>query len=187
MSATPIPPHSRVLAIDPGSRMVGYAVVSKSVQSQSTNSYLVHKFGTLKINPKKSFPERLFEIHTLITELIVTHQPTQFVLEKVFFAKDATAALKLGQARGVILLAGMQAALPVFEYSPNEIKSAVVGHGHATKEQVAKMVSLILRIKEFPSSDASDALAIAICHLNSYTYQNRVQQAQRLAGQEPNP
>lgn len=155
----------KVLGIDPGSRNLGYGLVSKN-GTKLTH----HASGTLKFNTKVESNERLLEIYTRAKELIQTHKPEHVAIEKVFFAKNVVSALKLGQARGVVILAVAEAGIPLVEYSPNEIKQATTGQGHADKEQVAKMVSLLLGVKEFETSDASDGLAIAICHLQNHGF-----------------
>lgn len=104
-------------------------------------------------------------------------KPEHVAIEKVFFAKNVVSALKLGQARGAAILAVAEAGIPIFEYSPNAIKQATVGFGHADKGQVATMVTRLLGVKDFASTDASDALAIAICHIHTYTYTSRLQKA----------
>ena len=166
----------KVLGIDPGSRLLGFGVVDKAGSKLSAQAY-----GTLRFNTKVEANERLLEIYLGVKKLIHEYKPEHVAIEKVFFAKNVVSALKLGQARGVAILAVAEASIPVFEYSPNEIKQATVGFGHADKEQVAKMVTRILGVKEFESTDASDALAIAICHLHTYTYTHRIAQAQKRA------
>jgi crossover junction endodeoxyribonuclease RuvC len=159
----------RTLGIDPGSRFLGFGVIEKNGTSLRVESY-----GTLRFDPKKSINERLPDIYEALVRLLEIHRPDHVAIEKVFFAKDVTAALKLGMARGCVILSVMQKGIPLFEYSPNEIKQATVGFGHADKDQVARMVSLLLGVRNFDRSDSSDALAIAICHLQSYTYRQRV-------------
>jgi len=156
------------LGIDPGSRLLGFGIVSKS-----GSKLTAHGFGTLRFNTKVELNDRLVEIHRGIVELIEKYRPSHLAIEKAFFAKNVVSALKLGEARGVVKLAAAQAGIPVFEYSPNAVKSATVGFGHADKDQVAKMVTRILGVKDFESADASDALAIAICHLHTYGYKSR--------------
>jgi crossover junction endodeoxyribonuclease RuvC len=140
---------------------------------------VAHAYGTLRFNTKIEANERLIEIYRGVKKLIEEFKPTHVAIEKVFFAKNVVSALKLGQARGAAILAVAEAEIPIFEYSPNAIKQAVVGFGHADKEQVAQMVTRLLGVKDFASTDTSDALAIAICHLHTYTYQNRIQKALR--------
>ena len=158
----------KTLGIDPGSRILGYGLVSKS-----GNSLSHHAHGTLKFNTKIDSNERLLEIYTRVKALIAEMNPDHVAIEKVFFAKNVVSALKLGQARGVVMLAVQEAGIPLFEYSPNEVKQATTGFGHADKEQIAKMVTLLLGVKDFSSADSSDALAIAICHLQTYHTKKR--------------
>jgi crossover junction endodeoxyribonuclease RuvC len=136
-----------------------------------------HAHGTLRFNTKVEANERLIEIYRGVKNLIEVHRPEHVAIEKVFFAKNVVSALKLGQARGVAMLAVVEAGIPLFEYSPNAIKQATVGFGHADKNQVAEMVTRLLGVKDFQSTDSSDALAIAICHLHTYQYQSRLQAA----------
>lgn len=162
----------QVLGIDPGSRNLGFGLIQKS-----GNKLSAVKWGTLRFDTKVEANERLLEIYQKIKILITELSPTHVAIEKVFFAKNVVSALKLGQARGVVILAVSELGIPIFEYSPNEVKSATTGFGHADKEQVAKMIQLLLGVKtkDLESLDSSDALAIAICHLQTYTYNARTQ------------
>ncbi len=164
----------KTLGIDPGSRNLGYGLVAKSGNRLQP---LAH--GTLRFDTKVESNERLLEIYRRVKALIEELRPDHVAIEKVFFAKNVISALKLGQARGVAILAVSEAGLPLFEYSPNAVKSATAGFGHAGKEQVAKMVTMILGAREFESSDASDALAIAICHLQTYGYMSKLKQIEK--------
>lgn len=154
----------RILGIDPGSRLLGYGCVD------ILGNQLRHvTHGTLRLantGGKAVIPleERLFLIYEGLSSVILEVQPTVLAIEKVFFAKNAASALKLGQARGVAIVTGRIHGLSIVEYSPSEIKQAVVGSGGADKTQVARMVSLLTGQKDFATMDASDALAIAICH-----------------------
>lgn len=113
-------------------------------------------------------PERLLEIYRQLNRIILLHRPESSAVEKLFFQRNVRTALSVGQARGVILLALAEARLPVFEYTPLEVKQAVVGYGGADKNQVQQMVRALLSLNEIPQpDDAADALAIAICHLHS--------------------
>ena len=123
--------------------------------------YLEH--GSLKLR-QASMPERLLELHQGLKKVIQRARPTEVAIEKVFVGASAQSALKLGQARGVAILASAEYNLAVLEYSPNQIKKAVVGRGHADKTQVMFMIKVILSLSEVPESDAADALAVAICH-----------------------
>lgn len=154
----------RILGIDPGSRLTGYGCVDLI----GTKLKLV-THGTLRLSNtggKAVVPleQRLLSIHNGLAEVIARYKPQIMVVEKVFFAKNAVSALKLGQARGAVILSGAIHGLEVVEYSPSEIKAAVVGHGGADKDQVARMVQLLVGKQDFATSDASDGLAIAICH-----------------------
>jgi crossover junction endodeoxyribonuclease RuvC len=115
-----------------------------------------------------AFSDRLFEIHSRLAELLVEYRPDAVAIESIFYAANVRSALKLGHARGVAMLAAAQARLPVVEYTPSEIKRAVVGYGRAEKHQVQHMVKLLLALPSVPTPhDAADALAVALCHLNS--------------------
>lgn len=160
------------LGIDPGSRLMGFGLVSKS-----GTSLKAHAHGTLRFNTKIDTNSRLLEIYVETKRLVQELRPTHVAVEKIFFAKNVVSALKLGAARGVALLAVTEAGIPIFEYSPNEVKQATTGFGHADKSQVAKMMSLLLGAENFESSDASDALAIAICHLHTHGYKSRLERA----------
>ena len=154
----------RILGIDPGSRLTGYGCIDL-IGNQLR--HVVH--GTLKLsntNGKSTIPleVRLLSIYQGLTEIIQAHRPQVLSVEKVFFAKNAVSALKLGQARGAVILTGMIHGLTIVEYSPNEVKQSVVGQGHADKKQVAKMVELLIGKRDFDTLDASDGLALAICH-----------------------
>jgi crossover junction endodeoxyribonuclease RuvC len=124
--------------------------------------------GAIKLSPREALPKRLSRISTRLAEIIAEHRPDQVAIEDVFYALNVKSALKLGQVRGVAMLAAATAGLPVAEYSPLTIKSSVVGYGRAEKQQVQHMVTRLLALAEPPQPmDASDALAIAICHLHT--------------------
>jgi len=145
-----------VLGIDPGSRLCGYGVID------GNGKYLAS--GTIKMSPGKPLHIRLGELHEGLVSVIEEFSPGSASVEKVFFAKSVRAALTLGHARGVAMLALVNAGVEVFEYSPLEIKKAVTGHGKADKRQVQAMVRQILGLDFSPSPDGADALAMAICH-----------------------
>ena len=162
----------KVLGIDPGSLVTGWGVV------EAVGGSVGHvACGTIATAGTRGQGIRLSRIYRGIQQVIVRYQPSEVSLEKVFFAHNAQSALKLGQARGVALLAAAENELDVYEYSSNEIKSAVVGYGHATKEQVQKMVGALLRVSGKLAADAADALAAAICHLHRQSFQSRVLEA----------
>lgn len=128
--------------------------------------------GVIALPKKEPLHIRLKQLHEDIRDIMKLYDPEQAVIEKVFFAKGIKAALHLGYARGVILLAVAEEDVVLQEYSPNEIKKAVVGYGRAEKRQVQKMVKTILSLDEEPSPDGADALALAICHLNTMNFRS---------------
>ncbi len=151
----------RVLGIDPGSRITGYGLLEIDHKQMS---YVASGC----IRPEAvGLPERLAEIYHGVHEVIATHKPEIFVIEEVFIARNPSSALKLGQARGVAIAAGVAHGLPVHEYASRTVKLAVVGTGRASKQQVQHMVRVILQLPGTPAADAADALAIAICHVNT--------------------
>ena len=163
----------RVLGIDCGTEYTGYGVVE--LHEDDRLVYL--DCGAIKVSPREPMPLRLSRICSRLQELIAEHHPDRVAIEDVFYAVNVKSALKLGQVRGVAMLAAASAGLEVFEYSPLSIKSAVVGYGKAEKHQVQQMVTRLLHLAEIPEpADAADALAIAICHL--HTAATRERQAQ---------
>jgi crossover junction endodeoxyribonuclease RuvC len=153
----------RIFGIDPGSDRTGYGCI----ETDGSRHRIVIA-GAIKIPAYIAFPEKLLKIHTGLTALLIECRPDCVAVESLFHAANARSALKLGHARGVAILAAVEAALPVAEYTPAEIKRAVVGYGRAEKQQVQQMVKLILGLAVAPTPhDAADALAVAICHVNS--------------------
>jgi len=153
----------RVLGIDPGTVTSGYGLVDGSGGKLGFVAA-----GGITTSAKLTFPERLKRIYDGLDGVMEEHNPDAVALESVFFAKNVQSALKLGHARGVAVLAAVNRGIPVFEYSALQIKQSVVGYGAAEKPQVQKMVKALLNLKELPKPhDASDALAAAICHINS--------------------
>lgn len=153
----------RILGIDPGSRVTGYGIVD--VQNGQLGFVAC---GTVRTNLKFPFAHRLNEIFDGINEVIQLHNPVAAAVEDVFLAANPRSALKLGHARGAAVVAAMQNGLAVHDYSPRAVKQAVVGYGQAEKAQVQHMVKIILGLTGAPSSDAADALAVAICHANQF-------------------
>lgn len=150
------------LGIDPGTRKMGYGLV------EGIGSRLIHiENGAIITKTDVHLSLRLKQIYDCLTELIEKYQPDVVSIEDIFYAKNVKSALKLGHARGVAMLAGANAGLEVFEYTPTAIKSAVVGFGRAEKGQVQQMVKMLLNLPEPPQEDAADALAAAICHINT--------------------
>ena len=154
----------RVLGIDCGTEYTGYGVVEQTGDGELR--CLVA--GAIRLSPREPMARRLDRIFAELSGLIATHRPELVAIEDVFYAVNVKSALKLGQVRGVAMLAAAAAGLEVCEYAPLAIKSAVVGYGRAEKPQVQQMVARLLRLAEVPESpDAADALAIAICHLHT--------------------
>ena len=154
----------RVLGIDCGGEYTGFGVV----EMQSNGKLFCRTCGAIKLSAKEALPVRLSRIYTQLGVVISTHQPDEVAIEDVFYALNVKSALKLGQVRGVAMLAAASAGLEVAEYSPLTIKSSVVGYGRAEKQQVQHMVTRLLDLSAPPEPmDASDALAIAICHLHT--------------------
>lgn len=152
---------SRILGVDTSLRSSGVAVIEGAGQQVRALS-----FGTIRNKPKDPHSVCLVRIHEQILELIDRFQPDAVAIEGVFFCKNPRTALILGQARGAVLTACALRGIPVREYAPRLVKQSVVGTGRAQKDQVAKMVMRMLNLKEQPSSDAADALAIALTHLH---------------------
>jgi crossover junction endodeoxyribonuclease RuvC len=148
----------RILGIDPGLRITGFGVIEKN---GSTLIYVAS--GRIK-SPDTDLPDRLKTILESLREVIATHLPQQVAVEKVFVNVNPASTLALGQARGTAICAAVDAGLPVSEYTALQVKQAVVGNGHAKKEQVQEMVKRLLKLSGAPSADAADALACAICH-----------------------
>ncbi len=153
----------RVLGIDPGSRITGYGIVEQA------GNRLVHvDNGAIFTDSAKDFPGRLKKIFDGLFAVITEYQPDEVAVENIFFSTNVQSALKLGQARGAAIVAAVHAGLPVAEYTALQVKQAVVGQGRAEKGQVQKMLKALLSLPEIAQADASDALAVAICHINSY-------------------
>lgn len=153
---------SLVLGVDPGSRKTGFGIVQSS---GGKVAYVAS--GVVKIRTELSLPERLNQIFENLTEIIEKYQPTEFAIECVFMSKSAGSALKLGQARGAAIVAATVQGLPVSEYEARKVKQSVVGTGAADKLQVQHMVKTLLKLTSTPQEDAADALAIALCHINT--------------------
>jgi len=153
----------RIFGVDPGSQRTGYGCV----ESDGSRHHIV-VYGTIHSPASAPFPEKLLAIHARLTTLLHECRPDSVAIESLFHAVNARSALKLGHARGVAMLAAVEAGLPVVEYTPAEIKRAVVGYGRAEKAQVQQMVKLLLRLPTVPTPhDAADALAVAICHVHA--------------------
>jgi len=153
---------SIILGIDPGSRITGYGVIQ---HVQGKFAYLGS--GCIRTTGE-TLPEKLKQIHAGVSEIIIQFQPDMFAIEEVFMGKNAASALKLGQARGAAIVAAVSRDLTVGEYTARQIKQAVVGTGAAEKEQVQQMVKSLLKLPGTPQADAADALAVALCHAQSF-------------------
>jgi crossover junction endodeoxyribonuclease RuvC len=167
----------RVFGIDCGTEITGFGVVD--LEESARQSRLVSKsIGAIRLLKSASLPARLDQVFRELTAEMERWQPDTVAIEEVFYSVNAKSALKLGQVRGVALLAAARLGIPIAEYAPLKIKSSVVGYGMATKEQVQFMVARLLELAELPQpADAADALAIAICHIHT---------AQTLAAQTHN-
>jgi crossover junction endodeoxyribonuclease RuvC len=153
----------KVFGIDPGSERTGYGCVI----TDGRRHRLV-ACGAISSPARTPFPERLHVIHAALVELLAECRPDCVAVESLFYASNARSALKLGHARGVAMLAAVEAGLPLVEYTPAEVKRAVVGYGRADKQQVQQMIKLLLGLAEAPTPhDAADALAVAICHVHN--------------------
>ena len=155
------------LGLDPGTATTGYGLV----RLHRDGSLEAVDFGVITTPKDLPAPERLDLLYRELLQLLETHRPQTAAVEKLFFQKNVSTAIGVGQARGVLLLALAQKGLDVAEYTPNEVKQAVAGYGSADKRQVQEMVRVLLTLPEIPRpDDAADALAVAICHLNTNRY-----------------
>ncbi len=158
-----------ILGIDPGSIKTGFGIIS---HQGGRSEYITS--GVIRL-PRKSLPERLKVIHDSVAEIVEQYCPQELAIEEVFLARDAKAAIKLGQARGAAIVACVNKDMPVYEYAAKSIKKAVVGTGNADKQQVQHMVKSLLKLPAAPSEDAADALAAALCH--AHTHQSMIRMA----------
>ncbi len=158
-----------VLGIDPGTASTGYGLI----REDEAGTIIAVDFGVVRTPSKEPLPQRLRQIYREIRKIVSLHQPDSGAVEKLFFQSNVRTAMSVGQGRGVAILALAEAEVPVSEYTPLEIKQAVVGYGNAEKHQVQHMVRALLNLDEIPRpDDAADALAVAICHLHSYRMQD---------------
>lgn len=157
----------RVLGIDPGTAITGYGVVEERAGELS-----LVECGVIRTPPEMGLPARLEEIYRAVQGLIARLAPAAVAVEALFFNTNVRTAFAVGQARGVCLLAAAQAHLPVYEYTPLQVKQAVVGYGRAEKQQIQEMVRLMLHLEDIPRpDDAADAVAVAICHHHMWRMQ----------------
>lgn len=148
---------SVILGVDPGSNITGYAILAGGGQPKLLD------VGCIRL-PREPFAVRLGLIFERLSEIIQTHAPDEMAIEDVFMARNAASALKLGQARGAAICAGAAAGLPVSEYTPTQIKSAIVGRGRADKKQIQHMIGVLLGVTKQLQADSADAAAVALCH-----------------------
>ncbi|MFA6424182.1 MAG: crossover junction endodeoxyribonuclease RuvC [Candidatus Magasanikbacteria bacterium] len=155
-----MPKQEIILGIDPGFGRMGFGAIEK----MKTGEWRSLDYGCIDTSPKKKFVERLQEVYEAVEFIIKKYKPSVVGVEKLYFARNVTTAIEVAQARGVILLCAVQAGLQVDEYTPQQIKQAITGYGKAEKQQMQKMVAMILGIKgKIKSDDAADALAVALC------------------------
>jgi crossover junction endodeoxyribonuclease RuvC len=171
----------RIIGLDPGLRATGWGVI------EVEGNRLVHvASGAVRSAANKALPERLVELHAGLVDVLETYRPDEGAIEETFVSRNAVSTLKLGLARGVVVLVPALTGMPLAEYAANQVKKAVVGVGHADKAQVAMMVRRLLPGAGVTSGDAADALAVAICHAHIGTTQTRwaqtVEAAQRAPG-----
>ncbi len=156
----------RILGIDPGIAIVGYGVVDKE-----GNSYKTIAYDAVTTRAHTPLPERLELVYNGVNEIIKQYKPDVMSIEELFFNNNAKTALTVGQARGVIILAAMQNNIPVYEYTPLQVKQALTGYGRASKTQIQQMMKSMLGLSTVPKpDDVADALAIAVCHGNSMRF-----------------
>lgn len=153
----------RILGIDPGSIHCGYGVVEVSGPVTFSRPRYI-ECGVIELNARRGLPERLASLAGDLREILDEMAPQEVALEAAFHGKNAQSALRLGHARGVIMMLVAEAKIPLFEYAPAKVKRAVAGNGRAQKDEVQRIVSVLCSLKETPRTDAADALAIAICH-----------------------
>ena len=156
------------LGVDPGTAITGYGIVRDSPDGRMFKV----DYGVIRTDPKTPFPLRLKKIHEGIDSIIKQHKPQVASIEQLFFGRNVSTALSVGQARGVVVLTCVLAGLELSEYTPMQVKDAVTGYGRAEKMQIQQMVKVLLGLPEIPKpDDAADALALAICHLQSYRFE----------------
>ncbi|MBC8590407.1 crossover junction endodeoxyribonuclease RuvC [Wansuia hejianensis] len=157
-----------ILGIDPGVAIVGYSIIETN-----GNHFKALEYGAITTDSKLNFPERIKIIYDQLTDIIDTYNPEDLAIEELFFNKNVKTAIKVGQARGVEILAAVNRGLNIYEYTPLQIKQATVGYGRAEKHQVQEMVKMLLNLKEIPKpDDVADALAVAICHGSSLKFKD---------------
>ena len=160
----------RILGIDPG-----FAIVGIGITDYIGNKFSVVDYTKITTDAHTYFPDRLKTIYTELNEIINKYKPDAIAIEELFFNNNAKTAINVGQGRGVIVLCGAMNNIPVYEYTPLQIKQAVVGYGRATKNQVQQMVKVLLNLTEIPKpDDVADALAVSVCHAHSFNMNNKL-------------
>lgn len=156
----------RIIGIDPGIADTGYGII----ETEGSHLRMI-AYGSIKTSKNEQMPQRLLQLEQELEQIITLYQPTRCAIERLFFSRNVTTALIVGQARGIALLLAARHKLSVFELTPLQVKQAVSGYGKADKKQIQKMIKLILNLEEIPKpDDAADALAIAISASNSYGF-----------------
>lgn len=157
-----------ILGIDPGIAIVGYGIIE-----YSGNKFKDIDYGAITTSPDLCFPERLKIVYDELTELLEKYEPDAVAIEELFFNKNVKTAINVGQARGVQLLSVVNKGIPLYEYTPLQVKQGVVGYGRADKKQVQEMIKVILNLDKVPKpDDVADALAVAVCHAHSGSFNN---------------
>lgn len=165
----------RILGIDPGIAIVGFGFIDKQGSKLTPVQY-----GCIQTEAHTPEEERLLHVYEGMVQLIEKYKPDAVALEKLFFNRNVTTAMSVGQARGVLVLAAVQKGLPVAEYTPMQVKQAIVGYGKAEKRQVLEMTRMFLKLQAIPKpDDVADALAVAICHAHSYTLNSKLNEVLR--------
>lgn len=165
----------RILGIDPGIAIVGFGFIDKQGSKLTPVQY-----GCIQTEAHTPEEERLLHVYEGMVQLIEKYKPDAVALEKLFFNRNVTTAMSVGQARGVMVLAAVQKGLPIAEYTPMQVKQAIVGYGKAEKRQVQEMTRMFLKLQVIPKpDDVADALAVAICHANSYTLNSKLNEVLR--------
>ncbi|MEZ0536288.1 crossover junction endodeoxyribonuclease RuvC [Caldicellulosiruptoraceae bacterium PP1] len=155
----------RVIGIDPGIALTGYAIVD-----YKNGQYRVIEYDKIETLPNMRKSQRLFAIHNRLSDIISKYNPDVAAIEELFFNKNAKTVITVGESRGVIILSFVEKGIPIYEYTPLQVKQSITGYGRATKVQIQNVVKMLLNLKEVPKpDDVADALAVSICHLNNAT------------------
>ena len=161
----------RILGIDPGAAITGFGLIEVDSKDQCHPL----QYGVITTSAGQAVEQRLLIVHQELKKIILLHQPDTAAVEKLFFQRNVSSAMAVGQARGVILLALAETGVPFLEYTPNEVKQSVAGHGSAQKVQIQTMVKMLLNLDQIPKpDDAADALAIALCHASMIKWKTLV-------------